>query len=117
MAMQSAFYIVQTKPDWYRLHVTKTHYCIGAGGDLNTLLSVVYKYTRSFRTEDNMIKRLSELIYGKPSVTTTKAYENDYRISGHKFDCLIKGIVEKAERDNKETSKSRRCARRFMRRA
>jgi hypothetical protein len=62
--MQGEFYIVQHKEDWYSLRVKETHYCISCGSSIDTLLTVVHRYVRQFRTAERMYRALSRLTDG-----------------------------------------------------
>lgn len=92
MSMQSAFYIVQTSPDWYRLHVTETHFCIAAGNDLDKLLNTVKTYVKRYKSEEIMLDTLSKLEFGSPNDLTVKIDKEDYLMTAH----LFKDLVEKA---------------------
>lgn len=104
MSMQSAFYIVQTKPDWYRLHVTKTHFCIGAGDSLEKLLKTVEEYVLKYKTEEEMFNTISELEYGRPNTKTLLTYIKDYNTSAKLFKDRVEKVVTEIERKVFESS-------------
>ena len=102
--MQDLFYIIEVRPQWYNLIVKDTHYCIGCGSHLDTLLEVIYKYVRKYKTEDrvyNTLRGLSD--NGDIAPTTMEKRQKDY-ISGKHivFEDLVKDIVIKALKDNRQ---------------
>ena len=114
MKMIEAFYIVQVKEDWYRLHVTSTHYCLGAGCSLAPLLQTIKRLTKECRNEEGLLKRLSKLTdKGHVNKLTRTIYEKDYKRLSHYF----KQVVEKTVREAKEESKYDTLFHRTMRRS
>ena len=97
MEMTKAFYIVQIREDWYRLHLTSTHYCIGGGIDLQPLLNTVTRLTKKYRTESRLLKGLSMTEdKGLISEKTKDFYEEDYNSLSQSFEDLVKTTVKKA---------------------
>ena len=107
--MKDLFYIVETSPNWYNLRTTTDHYTLSFGSNLNTLLSVVYRYCVTFKTRERFLKRLREFDdKGLPPKTTAEYYKKQYEERGHLYDDLISEQVEKAMEYLKENTPYKR---------
>lgn len=96
MEMTKAFYIVQTREDWYRLHLTSTHYCLGACPDIESLLRTVKRLTKKYRTEQKLLRGLSHMEdKGLVNDSTREVYEQDY-LAYHRehHDTVVKTVRE-----------------------
>lgn len=99
MKMTEVFYIVQPRKDWYRLHVTATHYCLGAGEDIEALLNTVERLTEEYKNEQGLLKRLSETEdRGRVKGKTLEVYERDYKDLPH----FTEEVTERVEKVLKE---------------
>lgn len=95
--MTKAFYVVMVSEDWYRLHVTSTHYCLGAGSDLKALLRTVERLTKKYRSEHKLLKGLSQMEDGgQVNDSTYVLYEKDYKDLHKYFDSKVETTVKKA---------------------
>ena len=94
MEMTKAFYVVMVSEDWYRLHVTSTHYCLGAGSDLKALLRTVERLTKKYRSEHKLLKGLSQMEDGgQVNDSTYVLYEKDYKDLHKYFDSKVETTV------------------------
>lgn len=115
MEMTKAFYIVKTREDWYRLHLTSTHYCLGGGLDLQPLLNTVARLTKKYRTESRLLKGLSMTEdKGLISEKTKDLYEEDYNSLSQSFEDLVKTTVKKALDEVKFDTPFHRAMKRTM---
>lgn len=97
MEMTKAFYIVQVREDWYRLHVTATHYCLGACQSIESLLNTVVRLTKKYRNENKLLKGLSKMEDGGHiSEKTLEVYEQDYENSDYHYETEVSETVKKA---------------------
>ena len=97
MEMTKAFYIVRVKEDWYRLHMTTTHYCLGACPSLESLLNTVVRLTKKYRNENKLLKGLSKIEDGGHiSEKTLEVYEQDYENSDYHYETEVLETVKKA---------------------
>ena len=97
MEMTKAFYIVRVKEDWYRLHMTTTHYCLGACQSLESLLNTVVRLTKKYRNENKLLKGLSKMEDGGHiSEKTLEVYEQDYENSDYHYETEVSETVKKA---------------------
>ena len=115
MDMTNAFYIVQVREDWYRLHVTSTHYCLGACGDVQALLNTVVRLTKKYKTVKGLNTALSKMEdKGRVNETTYVQYEKDYNELTPLWSGTVKSTVTKAleeVRSNSPIFKSFKSAR------
>lgn len=96
MEMTKAFYIVQIREDWYRLHLTSTHYCLGACPNIEPLLRTVKRLTKKYRTEQKLLRGLSHMEdRGLVNDSTREVYEQDY-LAYHRehHDTVVKTVRE-----------------------
>lgn len=94
--MTKAFYIVQVREDWYRLHITSTHYCLGACTSIEPLLGTVKRLTKKYRTEQKLLRGLSQTEdRGLVNDSTREVYEQDY-LAYHRehHDIVVKTVRE-----------------------
>lgn len=97
MEMTKAFYVVRVREDWYRLHVTATHYCLGACSSLESLLNTVVRLTKKYRNENKLLKGLSKMEDGGHcNQSTTEIYMQDYLELHHYYDKVVENTVKKA---------------------
>lgn len=102
MKMTDLFYIVMIRENWYRLHVSSTHYCLGAGSDVDKLLGTVYNLTRKYKRPEKLLKALSNLEdKGKVYPNMLSVYEEDYNNLSAFWSGAVKNSVEKAMEDSK----------------
>lgn len=114
MSMTKAFYIVEVRKDWYRLHITSTHYCLGACDRLQSLLNTVIRLTKKYRNEDRLLKGLSKMEdCGQVNDSSLIMYRGDYTNLHAKYD----GVVESAVREALEEVKFDTPFHRAMQRA
>ena len=97
MEMTKAFYIIQTDEDWYRLHVTSTHYCLGGCDNTESLLNTVMRLTKRYRNEQKLLKGLSKLNDGgRVNEKTFEVYDKEYNNSDYHFEKEVSDTVKKA---------------------
>ena len=97
MEMTKAFYIIQTDEDWYRLHVTSTHYCLGGCDNTESLLNTVMRLTKRYRNEQKLLKGLSKLNDGgHVNEKTFEVYDKEYNNSDYHFEKEVSDTVKKA---------------------
>lgn len=111
MKMAEAFYIVQPENNWYRLHSTSTHYCLGSGKSIERLLDTVERLTKECRNEQGLLNRLSETEdKGHITKKTFEVYEKDYN-NLPRFDKEVRERVEKTLEDIKHNTSFNRSRR------
>ena len=97
MEMTKAFYVVRVREDWYRLHVTTTHYCLGACDNLESLLRTVKRLTKKYRTEQKLLKGLSRMEdCGQVNESSLLIYRGDYKDLHSHYDSAVSGAVKEA---------------------
>ena len=97
MQMTKAFYIVSPKENWYRLHLTSTHYCLGACDNLNSLLGTVKSLTKKYRTEHKLIAGLSKMEDGGHiNSKTYDIYSQEYDNFHEDYDDIVESAVKAA---------------------
>ena len=97
MDMTNAFYVVQVREDWYRLHITSTHYCLGGCGDVQALLNTVVRLTKKYKTVKGLNTALSKMEdKGRVNETTYAQYEKDYSELAPLWSGTVKSTVTKA---------------------
>lgn len=105
MDMTNAFYIVQVREDWYRLHVTSTHYCLGACGDVQALLNTVVRLTKKHKTVKRLHTALSQMEDGgRVNESTYLLYEEDYNNLAPQWSDVVKSTVLKAQEEVRSNS-------------
>ena len=102
--MKDLFYVVEPEDHWYTLCVKDTHYCVSCGDDLNTVMEMVYKYVRKYKTKDRLMRTLSLLSdRGKTSPAVREKRQKDYDLGKHMcFNSLVEDTVLRALKDNRE---------------
>ena len=102
--MYDLFYIVEVRPQWYNLILKDTHFCIGCGGDIDTLKRTIYNYVRKYKTEDRVYRAIKGLeCSGKVAPTVYDKRCEDYLSGKHiVFNDLVRGVVVQAIKDNRQ---------------
>lgn len=90
--MENTFYIVSPREGWYRLHIKDSHYCLGAGRDLDALLETLRKTVKRYKRVSRLENALKELEdHGEVNDNTRSIYSEEYTLLAH----VYKEIVEK----------------------
>lgn len=112
--MTNLFYVVEVKDQWYNLCISRTHYCLSCGSDLDTILNVVYKYVRKYKTAERFLEAVLKLEgNGNISVPTQEQRQERYDLGEHLvFNPLLKDTVQRALKDNREDSPYNRVKKR-----
>lgn len=102
--MYDLFYIIKVSSQCYNLLVRDTHYCLACGSNLESFKRTIYNYVRKYKTEDRVYKALSGLSdSGIVLPTTFDKRSKDYGEGKHLvFNDLVRGVVEKALKDNRQ---------------
>lgn len=95
------YYIVQTRKDWYRLHLTENHFCIASGDDLDAMLRTVKKQIKTYRKVPKLMRAVEKLEYGRPNDKTLAQYTEDYNTLPHVCEDEIAQVVHDALEDIK----------------
>lgn len=96
--MENAFYIVRTDKDWYRLHLTDTHYCLGATTTPEPLLKTVKRLIVTYRTKKRLMTAISGLEdKGVVSDKMREKYTEEYELYEDCEDLLADAIKEALE--------------------
>lgn len=115
--MKDLFYIVNLSDvngEWYRLHLTTTHHCLGGCGDYHTLLKTVKRLVKKYKTPDR-ITRVVARTTGKMSESTYEKYCEDYERYSD-FEEEIESIVNETMQKVKESNPMFRTLQRLKRR-
>ena len=88
--MEDAFYIIQTREDWYRLHFAETHYVLGCGSDVKKLLETLRRLIKRCKNIKN-VRKLLESFEDRGIVheNTRNVYEEEYKDSNHCCDVIV----------------------------
>lgn len=102
--MYDLFYIVETHTGWYNLRLKDTHYCIACGSDLESLKRTIYSTVRRYKTEERIYSAIESLSdNGVVAKKTLEKCREDYLSGEHiVFKSLVKDVVNKALKDNRE---------------
>lgn len=112
--MYECFYIVEVRSGWYQLHITDTHYCLGAGEDLEALLMTIKRLVKRYRTKEKLLKRLSEMEDGgKVNANMHKVYSAYYSALHHYYDGVVRTTVREVIEEIKNDSIYNRVKRRI----
>lgn len=95
------YYIVQTKKDWYRLHLTENHFCLACGSDLDAMLRTIKKQIKTYRKVPKLMRAVERLEYGRPNDKTLAQYTEDYNTLPHVCEGEIAQVVLEALEDLK----------------
>lgn len=104
--MDNTFYIVKVQDkDWYRLHLSATHYCLGSGEDLTPLLKTVERLSLKYKSERSLLSALSLMEdKGRVPEKTLRSYEQDYENTAEDYEDLIKEVMDKVKDTIKKSS-------------
>ena len=95
--MENKFYIVSPREGWYRLHIKDSHYCLGAGDDLNTLLETLRKTVKRYKRVSRLENALKELEdRGEVNENTQLVYAGEYTLLAHVYEETVKKTVHSA---------------------
>lgn len=105
--MQNVFYIISNEEKtWFKLLIRKTHFCISCGEKLDRIITVLKRYVKKYKTEQKLMKVLSELEGG--GIVQPKQFEymeQVYLISGKIYEDLVYNTVQEALKENREEVK------------
>lgn len=98
-----AFYIVSTHDgEWFRLHLTKTHYCLGGSHDYSALLRTISRYVKKYKNEVNLMSRIRTMDDGgRVSDSTYGMNVEDYNLTAHLYQQDVDKTVTEALKDVK----------------
>lgn len=92
--MENMFYIVSPREGWYRLHIKDSHYCLGAGENLDTLLETLRKTVKRYKRVSRLENALKELEdRGEVNDNTRSIYSEEYTLLAHVYEETVKKTV------------------------
>lgn len=84
--MENMFYIVSPREGWYRLHIKDSHYCLGAGRNLDALLETLRKTVKRYKRVSRLENALKELEdHGEVNDNTRSIYFEEYTLLAHVY--------------------------------
>lgn len=95
------YYIVQTREDWYRLHLTENHFCLACGDDPDVMLRTIKRQIKTCRKVPKLMRAVERLDYGRPNDKTLAQYIKDYDTLPHVFEDEIAQAVRDTLEDIK----------------
>lgn len=103
--MMDCFYIIESHPGWYQLILSDVFYCVSAGPSLDTLIKVMRRYVRKYRTKGKLFRALQEVMNNnKVSIITQQDLKETLKTRSQQFAALVEKNVEEALRENKNDS-------------
>ena len=95
--MEEAFYIIQTREDWYRLHFSETHYVLGCGSDVKKLLETLRRLIKRCKNIKNVRKLIESFEdRGVVNENTRSVYEEELKDSNHCCDVIVAQTIRDA---------------------
>lgn len=104
------FYIIQpnAREQWYRLHITETHYCLGGGVSVEQLLNSMDNYIKTFKSPARLLGAVHETEDGGRVYENTRAhYEEEYNTCT-RFDEEVEEHINNAFEEVKNSTPMRR---------